>query len=48
MIWKIADFKKWIESGCPVNTEVTELRLDDNQLTSLPESIDNLRFLKFL
>ena len=40
--WTIVEYNQWINNGMPINENITNLDLYNNQLTTLPESIGNL------
>ena len=46
--WKIKEFNDWIKRGCPINTKVTHLELQNKQISNLPLNIGNLPALKMI
>ena len=43
--WYYKEYKAWLDSGCPENETVTELDLYNNNLTSIPDEIRQLKNL---
>ena len=41
MHWKQSDYKKWLDNGAPINTDVIELNISNKSITYL-DKINNL------
>jgi Leucine-rich repeat (LRR) protein len=46
--WNYEQYQAWIDGGCPKNNSITALSLHNNQLTSIPPDIGQLRNLTVL